>query len=140
VVSSIIYGFCPIATRETDIVNPRNPAVFETIRKGDTVSLRAMLSDKSLVNVRDTTAATPLMIAALDGEADSVKLLLENGADPNAQNAAGATALMWAVDDLAKVRLLLGAGADVNMKSKQGTTALIVAASLPDSAEVIEDC
>jgi ankyrin repeat protein len=127
-------------TRETaTTLDPRSRAVFEAVRKGDTVSLQAMLSDRSLVNVRDTTAATPLMIAALDGDADSVKLLLESGADPNAQNAAGATALMWAVDDLTKARLLLGAGADVNMKSQKGTTALIVAASLPGSAEVMKE-
>ena len=46
------------------------------------------------------------MYATLYGDADDVRLLLERGADPNIQNDDGGTALMYAIDDAAKVRLL----------------------------------
>jgi ankyrin repeat protein len=68
------------------------------------------------------------MQAVLYGDADSVRLLLKNGADPNIRNEAGATALMWAVNDLEKTRLLLDHGADVNARSDDGRTALLIAA------------
>jgi len=40
------------------------------------------------------------MYAALYGDVDSARQLLKNGADPNDRNEAGATALMWATDNL----------------------------------------
>jgi len=73
------------------------------------------------------------MAAVLYSSIDGVRLLLERGADPNATNKAGATALMWAVPDLAKSRLLIASGADVNARSKNAQrTPLLVAASYPD--------
>ncbi len=66
-----------------------------------------------------------------------MRLLLDRGADVNAQNAFGSTALMWSVADAAKVRLLLDHGAQVNMAAKSGRTALIIAAFTDPSAEVV---
>lgn len=81
--------------------------------------------------------STPLMYAVLYGDADAVRLLLDNGADPNARNEAGASALMWAVDDLEKTRLLLECGAEVNARSDDGRTALAIAASRVGSLAVV---
>jgi ankyrin repeat protein len=67
------------------------------------------------------------MHAALNGDLDLVKLLLQRGADPNLRNYQGSAALIWAIDDLAKVKLLLAAGADVNAKTKLGGTPLLAA-------------
>ncbi len=83
--------------------------------------------DKKIGNLRGAGSTTPLMQAALYGDADSVRLLLEQGADPNIKNDAGATALMWAVDDLEKTRLLVEHGADVNARSDDGRTPLLIA-------------
>ena len=54
-----------------------------------------------------------LMIAAMEDNLESLRLLLDAGADINAQNAEGATALGFAVyqDRLENLRLLLQAGA-----------------------------
>jgi ankyrin repeat protein len=78
------------------------------------------------------------MAATLYAGADCVKLLLDRGANPNARNASGATALMWAVPDIAKTKLLIAAGADVNAKSTNlQRTPLLIAASYPGAAAVL---
>jgi ankyrin repeat protein len=60
------------------------------------------------------------------------------GANPNATDAAGATALQWAIPDPAKVKLLIGAGADVNARStNRGRTPFLIAASYPGTVEIL---
>ena len=68
------------------------------------------------------------MDAAAFSSAECVRVLLDRGAEVNAANALGATALMWGTGDAAKVRLLLERGASVNAKTKDGVTALVTAA------------
>jgi len=82
--------------------------------------------------------AAQLMDAALWGTAAAVKALLDEGADPNVHNDAGATPLMWAVNDLAKTRLLLDRHANVNATSEAGRTPLLIAAGLPGGAPVVK--
>ena len=67
-----------------------------------------------------------------------LQALIKAGADPNHAGVAGATALMWAVPDVAKVRLLLDGGANVNAKSETERTALLVAASYPRTAALLQ--
>jgi ankyrin repeat protein len=78
------------------------------------------------------------MYAALYGDADSVRLLLNHGADPNIRNDAGATTLMWAVEDPEKTRLLLRHGANVNARSADGQSPLIIAAGRYGSGAVVK--
>jgi ankyrin repeat protein len=63
-----------------------------------------------------------------------VKGLLRNGADVNAQNLEGRTALMFAVINLrtATVKTLLQFGADVNVQANCGCTPLMLAACSGD--------
>ncbi len=82
--------------------------------------------------------AAKLMDAALWGTASAVKALLDEGADPNVHNEAGATPLMWAVNDLAKTRLLLDHHANANATSGAGRTPLLIAAGLPGGAPVVK--
>ena len=53
---------------------------------------------------RDEFGAPPLMRAAAIGSAVQVRELLKSGADANATSPSGATALMWATGNLARVR------------------------------------
>ena len=71
-----------------------------------------------------------LLEAAMKGDTAAVKTLLTKGADVNAQNQAGGTALMYAatVGHNTTVQALLEAGADVNAKDNEGGTALMRAA------------
>src|ERR1039458_1259155 len=77
---------------------------------------------------------TALMVASSRCNLKLVQALLANGADVNAKNNKGDTALMaashYGILELAKLRLaqaLLANGADVNAKNKKGDTALMVA-------------
>ena len=66
-----------------------------------------------------------LIEAAQNGQAEEVQALLEGGADVDAKDEAGMTALMWAAlgGNTDTVKVLLDAGADVSVKDRQGTTA-----------------
>ena len=72
-----------------------------------------------------------LIDAAMDGNFEKVKLLIENGADVNAKNNNGQTALMYVAreGDLEIAKYLVENGADINAKDNDwGYTALIYAA------------
>ncbi|HLB94224.1 MAG TPA: ankyrin repeat domain-containing protein [Candidatus Babeliales bacterium] len=68
--------------------------------------------------------------AAEDGSLEKARLLLGAGADVNAQNQFGYSALMTAAvrGDVEVVQLLLAAGANVNMQNRDGYSALMTAA------------
>lgn len=100
--------------------------------------LDAIARDARAVNARGTDGATPLMYAALDADAELLRSLLAAGGNPNVSSDSGATALMWAVEDIDKTRLLLDAGADVNASSGFGRTPLSLATISPDSAVTAE--
>jgi ankyrin repeat protein len=110
---------------------------YSAIRSNDLARLEAMLKEGSSPNLADNRGITPLMYAATVGSADAMKLLIAKGADVNAKNAFGSTALMWSVTDLQKVRLLSDRGADVNAASKAGRTALLVAAMSDHSSDIV---
>jgi ankyrin repeat protein len=124
-----------VAKTEVAAVNP----IFAQIRAGDIKAIRASLSDRSVLQARDAAGNTPLMQAAFYLDATPLELFLKHGADPHATNRAGATALMKAVADVAKVRLLLAAGAKPNERSAAGNTALIVACHQYGATEVVKE-
>src|SRR5207245_7044871 len=100
--------------------------------------IKMLREDPTVAKLKGPRGSTPLMYAALYGDPDSVRVLLESGAGPNIKNDVGATALMWAVDDLEKTRLLLDHGADVNARSDDGRTPLLIAAGLFRNTNVIK--
>ncbi|HTC32016.1 MAG TPA: ankyrin repeat domain-containing protein [Bryobacteraceae bacterium] len=110
---------------------------YSAIRDNNLNQLKALLDEKANANVADDHDITPLMYAAEIGSLEAMRLLLDHGADVNAQNGFGSTALMWSVSDAAKVRLLLDHGAEVNTTARTGRTALIIAAFTNPSAEVV---
>jgi ankyrin repeat protein len=109
--------------------------LFQAIRANDLAGLAQQLSAGSDVHARDARGNTPLIYAAAFGSAEAVRLLIENGAEPNARNGLGATALIWAAADLPKLRLLVAHAADVNARSRLGRTALMIAAACDGCAE-----
>ncbi len=97
------------------------------IRNNDLTTLRQLIREPGPA-ARDARGNSPLMYAAALGSLDSMRLLLDAGADPNAANKFDATPLMWCAGDAAKVRLLLSKGAKADARSKLGRTPLMIAA------------
>ncbi len=113
--------------------------LMEALRQGNRQAFEKALSHTPKAsNLRGPSGATPLMYAALYGDAHDVRRLLNGGANPNASNDSGATALMWALDDAEKTRLLLEHGADPNARSDGGRTPLVIAAGRYGSSAVIK--
>ena len=111
----------------------------EALRSGDMASFNALAAaDPGIASLRGPGGSTPLMYAVLYGDLATVRRLLDGGANPNVRNDAGATALMWAVDDLDEARLLIERGADPNAKSDDGRTPLLIAAGLYGGAPVVK--
>jgi mono/diheme cytochrome c family protein len=90
--------------------------------------VESFAGESQALNARGPDGATPLMYVALHGDADMLRAALAAGGNPNHANDAGATALIWAVQDAEKVRLLLEAGANPNVASVFGRTPLWLAA------------
>jgi len=119
-------------------VDPGSLRLMERLRAGDGPGFQRELdANPASAKGRGPQGVTPLMYAALYADAPALRALIEAGADPNATNDAGATALFWATDDPAKVRLLLERGASVTVKSLDGRTPLMVAAGRAGSSEVL---
>ncbi len=112
--------------------------LLRTIRSGDLTALRTELRQSKEVNARDRRGSTPLMYAAAFGSADSVKALIDAGADVNAHNSLEATALVWGAADAEKARLLVEHGADVNARTKLGRTPLMIAAACNGCSETVQ--
>ena len=111
--------------------------VYQSIRTDDLARLKTLVSSRDEANAPGPLGSTPLMDAAVAGSAEAMAFLIDKGADPNAQNPFGTTALMMSATQIAKVRLLLDRGAKANIASKQGRTALFIAAMSEPSAEIV---
>ena len=107
--------------------DPHAMRLIKAIRDHDGAAVDAYLRGQTRVaRSRGAGGSTPLMAAALSGEAALVNRLLAAGADPNAANSAGATPLMWAAPHVETMEILLDAGADANARSEDGRSALLI--------------
>ena len=119
-------------------VNADAERLAHLIREGNRTAANDQLRARpNVVRSRTSGGSTPLMFAALYGDADLVRTLLASGADPNVADAAGATALMWAVPDVARMTALLDAGADVNALSDNRRSPLVIAAGIVRSTPAV---
>ncbi len=102
-------------------------------RPADSHRTAKLLLDRGAdAKVANLFGATALMATAAGGDAETVRLLLKHGADPNAQSVAseagfvfggGRSPLMWAAfrGNEAVMKQLIAAGADVKAGSRLGT-------------------
>ena len=132
-----LIAIAALALTGVTTVRGASPSFREQIRSADVPALKVRLTGAPGPNTPDDTGATPLMYAAAVGSIETMKTILDAGADVNAAGSDGMTALMWATGDLAKVRLLVERGADVNAKGADGRTTALVAAAQRGAADVV---
>ena len=101
------------------IVNARDLTSGETalmiaIKRRDTPWMGFLLQNGADPNLKDAEGNTPLLVAAMNGFSDGVRVMLASRAQVDGTNGKGETALIKAVHmrDAASVQLLLQAGAD----------------------------
>jgi ankyrin repeat protein/mono/diheme cytochrome c family protein len=118
-------------------VDDASARLIAAIRAGDRRTIDDLMKAPRAAVGRGHGGTTALLAAALYGDATLVRQLLERGTDPNAANVAGATALMWAVPDVAKMRLLLEAGADANARSDDHRSPILIASGIVGAADAV---
>ncbi|KAK7867803.1 hypothetical protein R5R35_001215 [Gryllus longicercus] len=106
---------------------PLGEQLCKAAEEGRLSDVRRLIHSGAYVNYTDRYGSTPLVYAVFNDHADVVSLLLQRGADVNAVNLAGNSALHWAAmrDPSGRcVELLVRAGADVNARDLYGATPL----------------
>ena len=89
--------------------------------------------DAPAVTMRSPAGSTPLHVAALRGDRNAVRLLLDAGADSNAVGEGGCTPLHEALKHphLQVARMLVAAGGQLDAKNRDGVSPREMARSLP---------
>ena len=119
----IAQGMDPNARAEDGL-----PAIHKAFRDDSPKVVEVLIDQPALnVNLRNSAGETPLMMAAIRGNLNAMKRLIERGAQVNQEGWAPLhyAASQTAVEPLA---LLLDRGADINARSPNGSTALMMAA------------
>jgi ankyrin repeat protein len=144
-------------------------ALARSIYDGRYETTKILLAHGADIESRDDSGNTPLILAAPRGlqvlrnlldrgananatnnnletalihsySRESVLVLLDHRAEPDAKDKRGMTALMHAAwwRNLEKVRVLLEKGADVNARTPEGETALSIAKDYSDGRTIVE--
>jgi ankyrin repeat protein len=91
---------------------------------GNVSVLRELIRHRNAIELKNRWGYTPLQTAAASYATGAMTVLLDAGADPNAKEVTGATALHHAAYSVPTLELLLSRGADINMRDNQGETVL----------------
>jgi len=141
----LMYAAVEDRTEIVEILLDRGSDINAASLNGETALTKAVIVSRYnavsrlLTRGADIEKDNPLMYAAGGGDVKMIKLLLEAGANINAQNREGDTALTAAVSRRASpetVQILLSAGADVNIRNKRSETPLTLAERNGDEAVV----
>jgi ankyrin repeat protein len=119
-------GFTVLATGLSIIASLNCASTQKMSAQDETQFISAVLNGRTGVDAKDRRGETALMLAARQGNPETVGQLLKHDADPNAKDKGGRTVLMYAAvsGNMETISLLLEYGGDVNAKDKAGKTAL----------------
>ena len=115
-------------------------SLAQCVRDGDTKAVELFIDSGFPPDIREKTGVPMLCLAARSKHLSIVELLLERGADIDAQSDdRGYSPLMDAAQqgDARLLRFLLEKGADTDLQSKDGQTALVLAVGRSD-ADIVE--
>ena len=82
--------------RDADVNKPGWTPLHYASTGGQTSVMRLLLDNYAYIDAASPNGSTPLMMAAMYGTQDAVKLLLDAGADPTLKNAKGLGAIDFA--------------------------------------------
>ena len=104
--------------------------LIDAVKAGDRDAIRALLKNRTDVNVPEADGTTALHWAVRVDDVETVRALLRAGAKANVANRNGVTPLSLAALNGTRgvVEALIEAGVDVNARLPQGQTALMMAA------------
>jgi uncharacterized protein len=116
--------------------------LLDSVTMRDIARVRDLLEQGANVNAKDDEhEETPLMLAVKFAGVDMVQLLVEAGADVDARDSWGRTALFYAPVSSEAFRVLLRAGADIRVRDEEGNSILMrkvsESASLSDVEELL---
>jgi ankyrin repeat protein len=117
-------------------------ALGERAKGGDARTVKLLVTAGIDPNTRYLANTTALMQAALFEHPDTVKALFEAGADVNAKDDYGRTALSFAIQNgaqLETVRILLDSGADPNAELTNGQFPITFASDSPEIVQALVD-
>jgi ankyrin repeat protein len=110
---------------------------FELVAVGPTAAVRATLTENAAyATARDVYGFEPIHMLDYSDFAGKLALLLQNGADINAQNDDG-IGLIHILIDPEFLPDVIAAGADLNLRDAQDRTPLITFAQEPEGADMI---
>ncbi len=112
--------------------------LLTAIKNNDVAKVNSLLKDNAVAAANDDDGDNALMYAALYSTVECMEKLLQKGADPNAKNKLGETAILWCSHDIEKTNLLLKYKADVNSKTTDGNTAFLAACVGNNQSEMIK--
>jgi ankyrin repeat protein len=108
----------------------RGATLVNAAKRGDTVTVRALVQQHVDVNAAEADGTTPLHWVVRASDLKTAQLLVRAGANVNLANRYGITPLSLAATngDASLVRMLLRVGADPNARGPAGETILMTAA------------
>lgn len=114
--------------------------VFKIIASNDVNALKQWIAERNNVEVRNEKGETPLIAATYANQAELAKLLIDAGADVNAQDKMLNSSFLYAGASgyLEILKLALKAGADYKVFNRYYGTALIPACEKGHTAVVAE--
>jgi uncharacterized protein len=127
IILGLVFAVLPLFAEEMPDCESRFPpyAIINAAYRGDLKTMKEILAAGVDKDVRDALGATALHEAMLQPNLSVVKLLLDNGFDPNARATRnGYTPLHFAVaaNNVAAAKLLLQYGADKRIKCAKEMT------------------
>jgi ankyrin repeat protein len=118
----------------------RNPAdqaaldakLLDAIHDGDNTQVQDVLQQGANANARDEAGDTALMRAALYADVETMRILVQSGADVQLRGQDGTAPLLRTTHDLDKMRFLVDRGVPVD------DIAMVATASVPGSRSALE--